>query len=257
MSDSFVVTEITEVYTVPIETGVERKIPYRSVYGLSFCENEGGEIKYVYDGKEYIQDYAHAILLPQDHTYMLYGLGSGQFPLINFATEGIFGGGEFLTFEIHNMNSYLNRCRKLREYHQFKSPYYVSKSMSLFYEMLSDLLVNEENQGRAAILSPAIKYMESHLFDPDLSVEQLAEISHISPCYFRRLFKTQYALTPKEYMLNQKINRAKELLRGSYFSVTAICAECGFSSIYHFCRTFKQTTGYTPTEYQNRYSKML
>ena len=61
--------------------------------------------------------------------------------------------------------------------------------------------------------------------------------------------------TPRQYLLNQRIQRATYLLINTTLSITDIAGECGFSNLYHFCRTFKQRTGLTPSEYaaKNRF----
>lgn len=46
--------------------------------------------------------------------------------------------------------------------------------------------------------------------------------------------------------------RSVFLLSGSYASVAAVAESCGFGSVYHFCRAFKQHTGCSPTEYNRR-----
>jgi len=63
------------------------------------------------------------------------------------------------------------------------------------------------------------------------------------------MFLLHYDITPKQYILNARIRRAKQLLCDTPLTVTAIAEKCGFSSVYHFCRSFKQHTGQTPTEY--------
>ncbi len=71
----------------------------------------------------------------------------------------------------------------------------------------------------------------------------------------RKLFLKQYKLTPKQYILQMRIQKAKQLLEESPFTVAAISEKCGFSNPYHFSRAFKQRTGLTPTQYaaQNRF----
>ena len=66
----------------------------------------------------------------------------------------------------------------------------------------------------------------------------------------RRMFKAQYSMSPKKYILNARIVKAKELLIGtSCLSISEIACACGFTNLYHFDRTFKVHTGCSPTEY--------
>ena len=82
-----------------------------------------------------------------------------------------------------------------------------------------------------------------------LSKAALAKKAGISEVYLRKLFLTYYKITPKQYILDIRLSKAKQLLVDTAFTVTDIARECGFASLYHFCRCFKKKTGTTPTEY--------
>ena len=121
------------------------------------------------------------------------------------------------------------------------------KIYSSFYELLDSLVSpNEQNSDR---LTFVVKYIEEHIQDPTLSNVELAKCLGISEVYLRKQFQTHYRVTPKQYILDIRIRKAKQLLVDTPFTVTAIAEECGFSSLYHFCRAFKQKTGMTPTKY--------
>ena len=86
--------------------------------------------------------------------------------------------------------------------------------------------------------------------DPELTIDQIAAEINVSVGYFRRMFKAQYSMSPKKYILNARIVKAKELLIGtSCLSISEIACACGFTNLYHFDRTFKVHTGCSPTEY--------
>jgi len=76
------------------------------------------------------------------------------------------------------------------------------------------------------------------------SIERLARRHHLSPAYFRRLFKAQTGSSPKAYQRAQRITRAKEwLAAGRSLKETAL--ELGFADVFHFMRVFRQVTGQT------------
>ena len=65
----------------------------------------------------------------------------------------------------------------------------------------------------------------------------------------RKLFLSRYSTTPKQYILKQRLNMAQQLLLDTALSVTQIAERCGFTSVYHFCRAFKDKTGISPSQY--------
>lgn len=127
--------------------------------------------------------------------------------------------------------------------------------MSIFYHMLHHLSLQSSSFG---IIMPAIKYLEENYQNSDLSNTELANICKISEIYFRRIFKECFNTTPKQFLVDTRINNAKRLLSDGALKINAVATKCGFTNQYHFCRTFKKKTGLTPTEYmeQNRIYKI-
>lgn len=82
-----------------------------------------------------------------------------------------------------------------------------------------------------------------------LSNTALAKTLGISEVYFRKLFFKRYNISPKQYILDFRIQKAKQMLVETPYTVLSISESCGFSTPNHFCRTFKQHTGLTPTQY--------
>lgn len=98
----------------------------------------------------------------------------------------------------------------------------------------------------------AIDYIQAHL-SQSLNVSQLAEIAGYSLYHFTRMFKQVTSQTPVQYLTQQRITRAKELLVESEMSIDEVLAACGFSSYSYFFRIFKKQCGVTPHQYQERH----
>ena len=94
-----------------------------------------------------------------------------------------------------------------------------------------------------------MSYLHSHFSEPTLSIQEIAKQANMSEQHFRRLFKEAYGISPKQYLIELRINQAKQMLLESAASVTCIAENCGFSSVYYFCYVFKSITNQTPTEY--------
>lgn len=88
-------------------------------------------------------------------------------------------------------------------------------------------------------------------FDKKLNLDLLSNIRFISKYHLLRLFKRYYGLTPRQYLINKRIEKSKEHLRNG-MTVTETCFIVGFESLGSFSKLFKTKTGKSPGEYQKR-----
>ena len=95
------------------------------------------------------------------------------------------------------------------------------------------------------------EYIHEHL-ERNLTVIELAEIAQISPYHFIRLFKKATARTPHQYILQQRIEKARYLLQHQEMTIAEIAALVGFCDQSHFTKYFKQIVGMTPRQYVAR-----
>lgn len=244
------VTDIKELFTVSSPRGRKEEIRNRKSYGLSFCAE--GKITYKINGKPAVSDEKHAIILPKGQSYSLYGNKSGIFPVIDFDCKELLC-DEVISLPIQSAETYIKDFEKMKALSLFEENR--AEIMSVFYSMLHRLSL--ESSVRNVII-PAIKYIENNYQNPKLSNAALAEQCNISEVYFRRIFAEAYKTTPKQFIVDIRINKAKQLLSDGRSKVGSVAEQCGFSNQYHFCRLFKEKTGLTPTEYmkQNRIYKI-
>lgn len=94
-----------------------------------------------------------------------------------------------------------------------------------------------------------VEYISKNL-DRRLDLKELADIAAMSECYFSHIFKEEKGIGPKEYVVVQKIAKAKELLAETKLKVGAIAAQVGMSNTNYFSSIFKKTTKLTPIEYR-------
>lgn len=83
-----------------------------------------------------------------------------------------------------------------------------------------------------------------------LSLEGLASYLKMSPHYVSKLFKDEFQQNFVDYITDQKITYAKELLQKSNITIHDVSAQIGYNDQNYFCRIFKKNTGLTPKEYQ-------
>lgn len=90
----------------------------------------------------------------------------------------------------------------------------------------------------------------------DISVEELAQKARYSPSHFRKLFVKFTNVSPKIYILNKRIDAAKKLLTESNLPVNIIANNCGYYDPLQFSAIFKKHTGFSPTSYRMKNSKI-
>jgi len=94
-----------------------------------------------------------------------------------------------------------------------------------------------------------IEYVEANLGGA-VTVQELAEVAELSTHHFVRMFKRSLGLTPYQYVLERRVERAKELLRSKPASLAEVGLSTGFSSQSHFTTAFHRAVGATPAEFQ-------
>ncbi len=246
--NNIIITALDPPMLVHSKKGETFEMVDRPSYGLSFCIN--GQITYKMNDKQYISNPNTAVFLPKGATYTLFRDKEGLFPLFNFHCEN-FDINHIIVINLQNAKSCIQKFEALQKMFLHNTPRL--KTLSAFYDLLNS--VCEATLPASPLLQSAMQYIDEHISDPDLSNRLIADQLSISEVYLRKLFNQHHKTTPKQYLLNKRMQRAIYLLLSTTLSITAISQECGFSSLYHFCKTFKQRTGMTPTEYavKNRF----
>jgi AraC family transcriptional regulator len=86
--------------------------------------------------------------------------------------------------------------------------------------------------------------------EDDLTLIEMAQAVELSPAHFSRMFRESTGETPHQFVLRNRIERAKEMLRVAEASVLDVAVARGFKTQQHFARVFRQIYGASPTEYR-------
>jgi AraC-like DNA-binding protein len=86
-------------------------------------------------------------------------------------------------------------------------------------------------------------------FDKNLKLDFLSHIRFISKYHLQRLFKRYYGITPRQYLIDKRIEKSKENLKNG-MTVTETCFAVGFESLGSFSKLFKTKTGKSPSKFQ-------
>ena len=98
------------------------------------------------------------------------------------------------------------------------------------------------------------KFLLQESLEQPIDIPQLARQLPMGYSAFRRNFKTVTGLSPNQYHLNLRIERAKELLESTLLNIEEIADQTGFDSIYYFSRIFKKKAGLSPNAYRKTFS---
>ena len=112
--------------------------------------------------------------------------------------------------------------------------------------MQQEYFLNYVSKSKKDIIMPALKHIHENYTSEPLRIAALSQLCSITPEYFRSIFKSIYGISPKSYINNLKISRAKELLSSGMYSVTESAILSGYTDMSHFSREFKKATGVSP-----------
>ena len=161
--------------------------------------------------------------------------------------------------KISRYQYYFDLFRKLCEHYDTALEYDEIILQSLVLELVYAIVHDSEKlMHRARVKSSnyeaiekVIKYVKTNL-TADLSLETIAEYAGFSPIHFHNCFRTATGRTLREYVEEQRIKKAANMLVTTDRTLAQIAYECGFSSQSYFSYAFKRRMQMTPREYAQK-----
>lgn len=167
--------------------------------------------------------------------------------IATLASRAAIRGGMDVDDAFSRSDSYIQQCELL------SSPEAI---INLQYRMILDYTecVERLHLGKhpTKLTVDVANYIQHHMSEP-ITVERLAEELFLNRSYLSRKFKEEAGESLTDFILKEKTEEAKRLLRYSDKPLTAIGAYLGFSSASHFSRVFKAYVGSTPGEYREKH----
>lgn len=167
--------------------------------------------------------------------------------IATLASRAAIRGGMDVDDAFSHSDSYIQQCELL------SSPEAI---INLQYRMILDYTecVERLHLGKrpTKLTVDVANYIQHHMSEP-ITVERLAEELFLNRSYLSRKFKEEAGESLTDFILKEKTEEAKRLLRYSDKPLTAIGAYLGFSSASHFSRVFKAYVGSTPSEYREKH----
>ncbi len=125
---------------------------------------------------------------------------------------------------------------------------YLLELSRLIFEFKQSGMLNAENE----VISQINRYVEANL-GGDLSLTKIAEVIRHNPSYLSRLYKQKTGVGLSEFIMEARLEKAKELLRMEPYRIQEVSQAVGFLSEPYFYRFFKKATNMTPQEYRNSF----
>src|SRR5580700_7796053 len=89
--------------------------------------------------------------------------------------------------------------------------------------------------------------------EDELTLDEMAESAGLSPAHFSQMFRQSAGESPHQFVVRERIERAKEMLRAAETRVLDVAVACGFKTQQHFARVFRRMCGASPTEYRRQF----
>ncbi|MEL6557495.1 MAG: AraC family transcriptional regulator [Bacteroidota bacterium] len=121
--------------------------------------------------------------------------------------------------------------------------------MTFYEEKIKEIKSNCFSNDKQIETVKQTRHFIDNNFEKDLKLDLLSHIRFTSKFHLQRLFKRYYGLTPRQYLIDKRIEKAKENLKNG-MSVTETCFAVGFESLGSFSKLFKIKTGKSPRAYQ-------
>lgn len=209
-----------------------------------------GQTLYTAGGKTMLSDLQHIALLPKGCTYVWNCLQAGHFATIEFECDATYPLP--LLFPVKNGERILKRFKELEYKRNLKGALYQTESIRDLYSILLEMARLAADsytpEGKKQKLQPALAYISAH-YNESLTNDQLAQLAGMSTVYFRKLFTQVMGVSPIVYARQLRIEKAKQMLRSDYGSLSHVALSLGYANLYDFSRDFKKHTGIAPSKY--------
>lgn len=174
----------------------------------------------------------------------------GVYGIIRFDADVDYKG--YARMRADNYHAFVSAFNELRRTWMHSDGSHRLLSYSLVYRILSMLSVRKDGEyissDTAAVIAPALSYLDEHLFDPSLRVSTLCELSGVSGVYFRQVFSRCMGIGPSRYVTQKRLECAKNILEGASCEYVYEAAEAvGYTDPLYFSRIFKRCYGTSPT----------
>lgn len=162
-----------------------------------------------------------------------------------------------LPFQVEKAEEIHDRVRRMEREYFMKDKSSVYMLDVLMKELLLYLarLYNQKLEGAQEYHGMELRFRQarsiimSHLDEP-WTIDDMANLLGLSPSRFSHIYTSIFHISPKQNLLNERMNQAKLLLLSQNYSIGEVAEKVGYDNIYHFSKQFKKVVGVSPSEYR-------
>ena len=219
-----------------------------------------GEYKTCINQTEFHIRQGDLLYLPQNSNYYPRSVS------VPFAWQGIYflllDNNKFFSqphiYQIKLLEKFISLFQAMEHEWQEKPLGYQMKSKMILYDIFRNLMAEQliatEHFAAYYTLRDAINFMNQNCMKNNININYLAELCNITPAHFIRLFQKIFSITPKQYIINLKMNHAADLLQYYSYPISEISEMLGYSSPAYFSAAFKNSKGVGPMEYRMKHN---
>ncbi len=120
-----------------------------------------------------------------------------------------------------------------------------------FVQSFSNTISSQDDDAHKKVIRDALEYISAN-YSRDISLADISEHLHICKCYFSQLFAKEMDTGFAKYLMNYRIDKAKELLDNTNLRIYQISEKVGYSDVKYFMKLFKKNVGVSPQIYREK-----
>lgn len=214
-----------------------------------------GESIYCLRGKRYHLTAGTVLFIPENESYSFEKISSGEsiYRLVNFHAEA--KSSEPQLFDLTHLESIDVLFKQMENLWRSNDSHAEKYELvSLFYRLISILAKSEERKYTTSEqkekIEPAMEFLKQNIFDSTLKISSLHALCGMSDPTFRKIFVSKTGLSPRKYVIRQRLTQAKVILEsGEYGSISEVAHSVGYDDPLYFSKHFKEFYGSSPSNF--------
>ena len=217
----------------------------------SFNIRVSGSMQYIFDDRSILVNEGEMIFLPKGSRYEYKKTSEEDSYVTIVNMEGDFGEVSPCCYSIKDFYDTAYIMYHFADMWKFGNQSQKYQCLSLVYSLLAyisnlDTLEYQDKKKFDAI-EPAISYLQRHIYDCDLKIDELHHFCGVSDTYFRKIFIARFGMSPKNYVVSKRLSYAKSIIdSGEFNTVKELALMVGYKDPLYFGKVFKKHYGASP-----------